>query len=179
MRRLLPILVPAVLALLMLGGCGNRRNPVAAIKPVPARLAPSDRHDDSGWQAYFKYVIAHEVDPRHDVVIFYLPAPDTARYDEIYRARIQQVHDAVSRGPRRFTVLAFETSDPARTADFIVDAVRDLPPDSMKETAVFFVSDGDSVDRVWRALARVSGNMIAPAADVIAQQAKEWASRHD
>jgi hypothetical protein len=75
--------------------------------------------------------------------------------------------------------MAFETSDPSRSADFVIDAVRDLPPDSMFDAIVFFISkrdDRDRVDRVWQALTPLHAGMTCPQIEMIEDQARKWAA---
>ncbi len=143
----------AMLAVLLLfTGCKKQE---AAVEAVAAPLhAPASQADDTGWKAYFQYVIGHNDDGVTDRTnAYYLPAPGGEDYDGKYTRQLQGVQDVVARGVLPGNMLAFMSPDSTKMADLIVAAFKDSSAGSMRKVVILFVGKSVDNERVKAAVA--------------------------
>src|SRR5690606_28746799 len=109
--------------------------------------------DKAAWQAYLNAQI-----PRHmegitnQPYVYRVPATDNPDDPEEYNRLLDKAKLDVARGIVKGNILAYAGLDPTKTADLVVAAFEQVPPDTMKGVRVVYIGDAANNGRVKAAV---------------------------
>ncbi|HBK57476.1 MAG TPA: hypothetical protein DDZ76_14495 [Xanthomonadales bacterium] len=166
MKKLLATMLIGALTL-GLAACENKeekakaeRAKAAAAAAEAAMVVPTTT-DPMAWRTYLTEVVKRNMEGiKNPPFMYFLPAPDTENFDDVFRRQADNVGGAIARGVLPDNLLAFGSPDSAKLADLIDDAFDFAEKGSMKGVRVLFVGKPADFDRVRAAVEPSGANVV-------------------
>src|SRR5690606_30911109 len=138
-------------ACLVLPFAACKKEEAAPVEKAPVAAPTTD--DKAAWQAYLSdQVPRHMEGITNSPFVYRVPAnanPDDA---EEYDRLLDKAKMDVARGIVKGNILAYAGLDPTKTADLVVAAFEQVPPDTMKGVRVVYIGDAANNGRVKAAV---------------------------
>jgi hypothetical protein len=144
------LLLIAALTLPFVAACTKEEEAPAKVE-APALTAPATK-DDAAWTAYLTDVIKRNAEGALNIYAYTLPPTDTEDYQGAYDRQLGEAQTAMMRGGVEGTLIAFGSSDSAKSADLAVASLQKAAPDSLKGTRVLFIGAAADSARVEEAV---------------------------
>lgn len=144
------LLLIAALTLPFVAAC-KKEEAAPAKAEAPALTAPTTK-DDGAWTAYLTDVIKRNADGAMNVYAYTLPPPDTEDFQGAYDRQLGEAQTAMMRGGIEGTLIAFGSSDSAKSADLAVASLAKAAPGSQKGVRVLFIGNAADSARVEAAV---------------------------
>lgn len=165
MTKILKLLLIGFVAL-GLAACENKEEKAKAEREAAkaaaaaAALTVPTTTDSAAWRTYLTEVVKRHMEGiRNPPFMYFLPAPDTENFDDVFRRQADNVGGVIARGVLPGNLLAFGSPDSAKLADLVIDAFDFAGKESMKGVKVLFVGKPEDFERV-RAAVEPSGATI-------------------
>lgn len=165
MKKILVFLLIGSLAVL-LAGCESKEEKAKAEKAA-ARAAAAEAamvvpttSDSLAWRTYLTEVVKRNMEGiKNPPFMYFLPAPDTENFDDVFRRQADNVGGVIARGVLPGNMLAFGSPSSEKLADLVIDAFDFAQKESMNGVKVLFVGKPADFDRV-RAAVEPSGAIV-------------------
>lgn len=116
--------------------------------------APTDPSDRAAWNAYLSDVVIRNMDGiSNQPYVYTLPPETTPDFADQYARQLDKAKSDVARGIISGNMLAYGAPSSGKMADLVVEAFKDVPPDTMKGVRVLFVGSAADSARVQAAVA--------------------------
>jgi hypothetical protein len=126
----------------------------AAAPVVAAPVAAPTTDDKAAWNTYLQDLV-----PRHmegianSPYIYRVPSQVNPQDPEEYNRLLEKAKLDTARGIVKGNMLAYAGLDPAKTADLVVEAFKDVAPNTMAGVRVVYIGDTANNERVKAAVA--------------------------
>ncbi|RMH94415.1 hypothetical protein EBB59_01600 [Lysobacter pythonis] len=155
------VLLAACLAALSLAACKKEEAQSAEAVAAPAAVPAGE--DRASWQSYLGSVAEANMDGVSNAPFaYFLPAASSEDFQGEYDRLLERVQMDLSRGIIGGNMLMFGSpvSSSTQLADLVVEAFKDVKPNTMKEVKVVFVGNPADKDRVSAAVAPAGLNYV-------------------
>lgn len=159
MKTMTRLMVLAVVALaLPLAACKKDEAPKVEAKPPMSAPTTDDRQ---AWVDYLNDVVPRNMGGiTNQPYVYFLPAEDTADFQEQYNRLLIKAQTDVGRGIITGNMLAYASPASSQMADLVVASFDGVPADSMKGVRVLFIGDPADNERVKAAVEPAGVNYV-------------------
>jgi hypothetical protein len=140
-----------LLACLTLPFAACKKEEPAPVERAPVAVPTTD--DKTAWSAYLQdQVPRHMEGITNNPFIYRVPSATNPEDPEEYNRLQEKAQLDVARGIVKGNMLAYAGLDPTKTADLVVNAFQDVPPNSMNGVRVLYIGDAANSERVKAAV---------------------------
>jgi len=140
-----------LIACLVLPFAACKKEEAAPVEKPPVAVPTTD--DKAAWQAYLQDVVPRHMEGITNAPYIYrVPATENPQDPEEYQRLLDKAKTDVARGIIKGNMLAYAGLDPAKTADLVVEAFKDVQPNTMKGVRVLYIGDAANNERVKAAV---------------------------
>lgn len=151
-----------LIACLALTTAACKKAEEAPQETVKAPLAaPTNADDREGWNAYLIDVVQRNMEGvNNQPYVYTLPAESTPDFESAYTRQLDKARSDVARGIIAGNMLAYGGPSSGKIADMVVEAFKDIEPNTMKGVKVVFIGSAADNDRVKAAVEPAGVNYV-------------------
>lgn len=160
MKTMTRVMTLALVALFALPLAACKKDEAAKVEAPPPMSAPAT-DDRQAWVNYLNDVVPRNMGGiTNQPYVYFLPAADTADFQEQYNRLLVKAQTDVGRGIITGNMLAYASPASAEMADLVVASFEGIPPESMKGVRVLFIGKPADNERVKAAVEPAGVNYV-------------------